>query len=179
MNHKAEAQFVPLNIAVLTVSDTRTQETDTSGQLFVDRLQTAGHALAARVLLKDDLYKIRAQVATWIADDSVQVVLITGGTGFTGRDSTPEAVTCLLDKQVDGFGELFRQISAVDIGTSTIQSRALAGMANGTLVCCLPGSTNACRTAWDGILAEQLDARHGPCNFVAHLNQAAACESRG
>lgn len=179
MNHKAEAQFVPLNIAVLTVSDTRTQATDTSGQLFVDRLQTAGHALAARVLLKDDLYKIRAQVATWIADDSVQVVLITGGTGFTGRDSTPEAVTCLLDKQVDGFGELFRQISAVDIGTSTIQSRALAGMANGTLVCCLPGSTNACRTAWDGILAEQLDARHGPCNFVAHLNQAAACESRG
>ncbi|MDE3739634.1 MULTISPECIES: molybdenum cofactor biosynthesis protein B [Pseudomonas] len=179
MSHKAEAVFVPLNIAVLTVSDTRSLETDTSGQLFVDRLTVAGHNLAARVLLKDDLYKIRAQVATWIADDAVQVVLITGGTGFTGRDSTPEAVACLLDKQVDGFGEYFRQISVADIGTSTMQSRALAGLANGTLVCCLPGSTNACRTAWDGILAEQLDNRHRPCNFVPHLTQANACESRG
>lgn len=179
MNHKAEAVFVPLNIAVLTVSDTRTVETDTSGQLFVDRLKDAGHNLVARVLLKDDLYKIRAQVAAWIAEDEVQVVLITGGTGFTGRDSTPEAVGCLLDKRVDGFGELFRQISQADIGTSTIQSRALAGLSNGTLVCCLPGSTNACRTAWDGILGEQLDARYRPCNFVAHLKKADACESRG
>ncbi|HCP54027.1 MULTISPECIES: molybdenum cofactor biosynthesis protein B [Pseudomonas] len=179
MNHKAEAQFVPLNIAVLTVSDTRSLDTDTSGQLFVDRLQAAGHNLASRVLLKDDLYKIRAQVATWIAEDSVQVVLITGGTGFTGRDSTPEAVSCLLDKKVDGFGELFRQISVADIGTSTVQSRALAGLSNNTLVCCLPGSTNACRTAWDGILAEQLDSRHRPCNFVPHLQVADACESRG
>ena len=114
---------MPLNIAVLTVSDTRTPDTDTSGQMFVDRLSEAGHHLAERVLLKDDLYKIRAQVATWIADERVQVVLITGGTGFTGRDSTPEAVACLLDKQVDGFGELFRQISVPDIGTSTVQSR--------------------------------------------------------
>lgn len=179
MSHKAEQPFVPLNIAVLTVSDTRTLETDTSGQLFVDRLTAAGHNLAARVLLKDDLYRIRAQVATWIAEDEVQVVLITGGTGFTGRDSTPEAVTCLLDKVVDGFGELFRQISVADIGTSTVQSRALAGLANGTLVCCLPGSTNACRTAWDGILGEQLNASHRPCNFVAHLKKAAPCESRG
>lgn len=179
MSHNRDAVFVPLNIAVLTVSDTRSLATDTSGQLFVDRLTAAGHHLAERVLLKDDLYKIRAQVAHWIAEDQVQVVLITGGTGFTGRDSTPEAVTCLLDKQVDGFGELFRQISHADIGTSTIQSRALAGMANGTLVCCLPGSTNACRTAWDGILAEQLDARHRPCNFVPHLKAAAACPSRG
>lgn len=179
MKAKADVPFVPLNIAVLTVSDTRTLETDTSGQVFIDRLGAAGHNLAARVLLKDDLYKIRAQVATWIADDVVQVVLITGGTGFTGRDSTPEAVSCLLDKQVDGFGELFRQISVADIGTSTVQSRALAGLANGTLVCCLPGSTNAVRTGWDGILAEQLDARHRPCNFVAHLKQAAPCESRG
>jgi molybdenum cofactor biosynthesis protein B len=179
MSHKADAAFVPLNIAVLTVSDTRTQATDTSGQMLIDRLTVAGHTLAARVLLKDDLYKIRAQVATWIAEEQVQVVLITGGTGFTGRDSTPEAVTCLLDKQVDGFGELFRQISQVDIGTSTIQSRALAGLANGTLVCCLPGSTNACRTGWDGILAEQLDASHRPCNFVPHLKAAVACPSRG
>ena len=179
MKAKADVPFVPLNIAVLTVSDTRTVETDTSGQLFVDRLSAAGHGLYARALLKDDLYKIRAQVAHWIAEDLVQVVLITGGTGFTGRDSTPEAVTCLLDKQVDGFGELFRQISVPDIGTSTIQSRALAGLANGTLVCCLPGSTNACRTAWDGILAEQLAARHRPCNFVPHLKAAAACPSRG
>ncbi|PLP95650.1 molybdenum cofactor biosynthesis protein B [Pseudomonas sp. FFUP_PS_473] len=179
MKAKADVPFVPLNIAVLTVSDTRTLETDTSGEVFVERLTTAGHVLAARVLLKDDLYKIRAQVATWIADEQIQVVLITGGTGFTGRDSTPEAVTCLLDKQVDGFGELFRHISLADIGTSTIQSRALAGLANGTLVCCLPGSTNACRTGWDGILAEQLDARHRPCNFVTHLKQAEPCQSRG
>ena len=179
MSHKADAAFVPLNIAVLTVSDTRSQATDTSGQMLIDRLTVAGHNLAERVLLKDDLYKIRAQVASWIAEDQVQVVLITGGTGFTGRDSTPEAVTCLLDKQVEGFGELFRQISQVDIGTSTIQSRALAGLANGTLVCCLPGSTNACRTGWDGILAEQLDASHRPCNFVPHLKAAVACPSRG
>lgn len=179
MGHKADAVFVPLAIAVLTVSDTRTVETDTSGQLLVDRLNAAGHQLVQRVLLKDDLYRIRAQVAGWIAEDAVQVVIITGGTGFTGRDSTPEAVGCLLDKQVDGFGELFRQISVADIGTSTIQSRALAGLSNGTLVCCLPGSTNACRTAWDGILAEQLDARHRPCNFVPHLKAVAACPSRG
>ncbi|MDO9321447.1 MAG: molybdenum cofactor biosynthesis protein B [Pseudomonas sp.] len=178
MSHKADAAFVPLNIAVLTVSDTRSQATDTSGQMLIDRLTVAGHNLAERVLLKDDLYKIRAQVATWIAEDQVQVVLITGGTGFTGRDSTPEAVSCLLDKQVEGFGELFRQISVADIGTSTIQSRALAGLANGTLVCCLPGSTNACRTGWDGILAEQLDASHRPCNFVPHLKASAACPSR-
>jgi len=179
MSSKADAVFVPLNIAVLTVSDTRTFETDTSGQLLVDRLTEAGHFLAARVLLKDDLYKIRAQVANWIADDTVQVVVITGGTGFTGRDSTPEAVACLLDKQVDGFGEYFRQISATDIGTSTVQSRALAGLANGTLVCCLPGSTGACRTGWDGILAEQLDNRHRPCNFVPHLKKAEPCGPRG
>lgn len=178
MSHLADQPFVALNIAVLTVSDTRSLETDTSGQLLVDCVVAAGHRLAARVLLKDDLYRIRAQVATWIAEDTVQVVLITGGTGFTARDSTPEAVGCLLDKQVDGFGELFRQISVADIGSSTVQSRALAGLANATLVCCLPGSTNACRTAWDGILAEQLDARHRPCNFVPHLKQAGPCETR-
>jgi len=179
MSVKADALFVPLNIALLTVSDTRDYASDTSGQLLVSRLLEAGHTLSERNLLKDDLYKIRAQVANWIADEQVQVVLITGGTGFTGRDSTPEAVACLLDKQVDGFGELFRQISVADIGTSTVQSRALAGLANGTLVCCLPGSTNAVRTGWDGILAEQLDSRHRPCNFVPHLKQAAPCETRG
>jgi molybdenum cofactor biosynthesis protein B len=179
MSHQADSPFEPLNIAVLTVSDTRTLETDTSGQLLVDRLSAAGHHLVERVLLKDDLYRIRARVANWIAEETVQVVLITGGTGFTGRDSTPEAVSCLLDKHVEGFGELFRQVSLADIGTSTIQSRALAGLANATLVCCLPGSTHACRTAWDAILAEQLDARYRPCNFVPHLKPVAACGSRG
>ncbi|AIN57142.1 molybdenum cofactor biosynthesis protein B [Pseudomonas soli] len=179
MSVKPDAVFVPLNIAVLTVSDTRTFENDTSGELLASRAVGVGHRLVARELLKDDLYKIRAQVATWIADEQVQVVLITGGTGFTGRDSTPEAVDCLLDKRIDGFGELFRALSILDIGTSTVQSRALAGMANGTLVCCLPGSTGACRTAWEGILAEQLDARHRPCNFVPHLKPIGACESRG
>ncbi|AXM98374.1 molybdenum cofactor biosynthesis protein B [Pseudomonas plecoglossicida] len=179
MRVKPDAVFVPLNIAVLTVSDTRTFDNDTSGELLASRSVQIGHRLVARVLLKDDLYKIRAQVANWIADDDVQVVLITGGTGFTGRDSTPEAVRCLFDRHIDGFGELFRALSILDVGSSTVQSRALAGMANGTLVCCLPGSTGACRTAWEGILAEQLDARHMPCNFVKHLKPVQACESRG
>ncbi|MBV4490363.1 molybdenum cofactor biosynthesis protein B [Pseudomonas oryzicola] len=179
MRVQADAVFVPLNIAVLTVSDTRTYDNDTSGELLASRALEVGHRLVARALLKDDLYKIRAQVATWIADDQVQVVLVTGGTGFTGRDSTPEAVECLLDKRIDGFGELFRALSILDIGTSTVQSRAFAGLANRTLICCLPGSTGACRTAWEGILAEQLDARHRPCNFVKHLLPIAACASRG
>ncbi len=179
MRVQADAVFVPLNIAVLTVSDTRTFDNDTSGELLASRSVEVGHRLVARALLKDDLYKIRAQVATWIADDQVQVVLVTGGTGFTGRDSTPEAVECLLDKRIDGFGELFRALSILDIGTSTVQSRAFAGLANRTLVCCLPGSTGACRTGWEGILAEQLDARHRPCNFVKHLLPIEACASRG
>lgn len=169
MRVQPDAVFVPLNIAVLTVSDTRTVENDTSGALLADRLVQVGHRLIARVLLKDDVYKIRAQVATWIADEQVQVVLITGGAGFSGRDSTPEAVECLLERRVDGFGELFRALSILDVGASTVQSRALAGLSNHTLVCCLPGSTGACRTAWEGILAEQLDARYRPCNFVKHL----------
>ncbi|MCY1294373.1 Molybdenum cofactor biosynthesis protein B [compost metagenome] len=179
MSVKPNAEFVPLNIAVLTVSDTRSLETDTSGELLATRAVDVGHRLVARALLKDDLYRIRAQVAAWIADDEVQVVLVTGGTGFTGRDSTPEAVACLLDKQVEGFGELFRALSILDVGTSTVQTRALAGLANGTLVCCLPGSTGACRTAWEGILVEQLDARHRPCNFVAHLKSGPLCGTRG
>lgn len=178
MSHTSET-FIPLNIAVLTVSDTRTLETDTSGQYLVDQLQQEGHNLADRKIMQDNLYQVRAQVAQWIADDQVQAVLVTGGTGFTERDSTPEAVACLMDRIIDGFGELFRHISYADIGTSTIQSRAFAGLANRTLVCCMPGSTNACRTAWEGILQPQLDARQGPCNLVAHLTRAPACASRG
>lgn len=154
---------------MLTVSDTRTPETDTSGQLLSDRLENAGHTLCDRVLIKDDLYKIRARVAQWIADETTQVVLITGGTGFSSRDGTPEAVMPLFDKIVDGYGELFRQLSYQEIGTSTMQSRAIAGLANSTLVFCIPGSTNACQTAWDKIIAEQLDASHRPCNFVGEL----------
>jgi len=177
MSH-VSSQFVPLNVAVLTVSDTRTAETDTSGQYLFDQLISAGHTVVERLILKDNLYQIRAQVANWIASDDTQVVLITGGTGFTERDSTPEAVSCLFDRTVEGFGELFRQISYSEIGSSTIQSRALAGLSNNTLICCMPGSTNACRTAWQGILSDQLDATHKPCNFVAHLGQKTACTGR-
>ena len=158
--------LVPLNVAVLTVSDTRTETTDRSGQLLVERLTEAGHRLADKRIVVDDVYRIRAQVAAWIADPAVQVVLTTGGTGFTGRDSTPEAVRVLLDKPIEGFGELFRQLSFQEVGSSTIQSRCLGGLANATVVFCLPGSTGACRTAWDGILLEQLDSRHQPCNFA-------------
>ncbi|SDU11562.1 molybdenum cofactor biosynthesis protein B [Halopseudomonas salegens] len=178
MAHSA-SEFTPLQLAVLTVSDTRNLDNDTSGQLLVDNATGAGHQLCGRQLLPDDIYQIRACVSAWIADPAVQVVLITGGTGFTGRDSTPEAITPLLDKTVDGFGELFRHLSWQEIGTSTLQSRALAGLANRTLIVCMPGSTGACRTAWEGILAEQLDSRTRPCNFVQHLSAVAACETRG
>lgn len=157
----------PLAIAVLTVSDTRTTAEDSSGALLAERLQSAGHRLVARALEPDDLYRLRARVSQWIADAAVEVVLVTGGTGPTGRDCTPQALRPLLDKELEGFGELFRQISYQEIGTATAFSRALAGVANGTLVVGLPGSTGACRTAWDSILAEQLDSRRGPCNYVA------------
>ena len=177
MSHAAK-EFVPLHIAVLTVSDTRTLEQDSSGQLLVDRLTEAGHVLAGRALIPDDIYRLRAEVSRWIADPQLQVVLVTGGTGFTDRDSTPEALLPLFDKQVEGFGELFRQISFTEIGTSTVQSRAVAGLANRTLVFCMPGSTNACRTAWDRILGEQLDARTRPCNFIPHVARVAECEGR-
>jgi molybdenum cofactor biosynthesis protein B len=177
MSHAAK-EFVPLHIAVLTVSDTRTLEQDSSGQLLVDRLSEAGHVLADRVLVPDDIYRLRAEVSRWIADPQLQIVLVTGGTGFTDRDSTPEALLPLFDKQVEGFGELFRQISFTEIGTSTVQSRAMAGLANRTLVFCMPGSTNACRTAWDRILGEQLDARTRPCNFIPHVARVAECEGR-
>jgi molybdenum cofactor biosynthesis protein B, proteobacterial len=170
MSHAA-TDFVPLNIAVLTVSDTRNEETDTSGRSLVDNLQSAGHHLVEKQIVIDDKYDIRAILSRWIADKNVQVVLVTGGTGFTGRDTTPEAVAPLFDKTIEGFGELFRQVSFHEIGTSTIQSRALAGMANKTLIFCMPGSTNACRTAWDHIIQSQLDSRHKPCNFVPHLRR--------
>ncbi len=164
-----QKDFEPLNICVLTVSDTRNFETDTSGQKLQDLLTAAGHKLHDRKLVIDDIYQIRAAVSNWIADKHAQVILITGGTGFAGRDSTVEAVTPLFDKTVVGFGELFRQVSFTEIGTSTIQSRATAGLANRTLLFCLPGSTGACTTAWEKIIQDQLDARHRPCNFVGQL----------
>lgn len=158
-----------LGIAVLTVSDTRTEATDSSGSYLVEALQAAGHHLVDKQIVIDDIYRIRAVLSQWIADPHVQAVLVTGGTGFSGRDSTPEAVAVLFDKSIDGFGELFRAISYEEIGTSTIQSRALAGLANNTVIFCVPGSTNACRTAWEKIIRTQLDSTYRPCNFVGVL----------
>ncbi len=159
----------PLNVAVLTVSDTRTPDTDTSGAFLEEALLAAGHYIADRQIVIDDVYQLRAIVSRWIADPGVEVVLTTGGTGFSGRDSTPEALLPLFDKTIDGFGEVFRAISLTEIGSSTVQSRALAGMANGTIIFCMPGSTGACRTAWEGVLRDQLDSEHRPCNFVGVL----------
>ena len=161
--------FLPLNIAVLTASDTRTLEEDTSGQLLSERLTEAGHQLAAREIVPDDIYLIRALVSQWIADESIDIVISTGGTGLTGRDGTPEAVEVLFDKKIQGFGELFRQLSYEEIGNSTVQSRVFAGLANGTIIFCLPGSPGACRTGWSKIIADQLDSGHKPCNFVDKL----------
>jgi molybdenum cofactor biosynthesis protein B len=158
--------FQPLDIAVLTVSDSRTEETDRSGQTLVALLTEAGHLLAEKAIVRDDVYAIRAVVARWIAEEGVHVVITTGGTGVTGRDGTPEAVGPLLDKEISGFGELFRHLSYEEIRTSSLQSRALAGVANGTYVFCLPGSTGACRTAWTRLIREQLDYRTRPCNLV-------------
>ena len=158
--------FVPLQIAVLTVSDTRDEATDKSGALLRDLLTGDGHHCADKRIVRDDRYLIRAVVSKWIADDAVQVVIATGGTGFTGRDITPDALLPLFDKPIEGFGELFRQISFTEIGTSTVQSRALGGIANGTLIFALPGSSNACRTGWEKLLRAQLDIRHKPCNFA-------------
>lgn len=158
--------FLPVNIAVLTVSDTRSVEDDRSGAALIERLTGVGHRLAARTIVRDDVAAIRAQVQLWIADPEVDVVLTTGGTGVTGRDVTPEAVEGLFEKSIPGFGELFRWQSYEKVGTSTIQSRATAGVANGTYIFALPGSPSACRDAWDGILQAQLDNRHRPCNLV-------------
>lgn len=159
-----------LAVAVLTVSDTRTEESDTSGAYLVEQLLAAGHRVAAKAIVVDDIYRIRAVLSTWIADPDVDAVLVTGGTGFSGRDSTPEAVRPLFDKDIDGFGELFRALSYQEIGSSTVQSRAVAGFANNTVIFCMPGSTGACRTAWEGLIREQLDSSHRPCNFVGVLN---------
>ena len=158
--------FLSVNIAVVTVSDTRTPEDDRSGDALVERLTGAGHRLGARAIVKDDIASIRAQVQAWIADPEIDVVLTTGGTGVTGRDVTPEAVEALFEKPIPGFGELFRYLSYAKVGTSTIQSRATAGVANGTYIFALPGSPSACRDAWDDILVWQLDNRHRPCNLV-------------
>ncbi|GGI89785.1 molybdenum cofactor biosynthesis protein B [Shewanella gelidii] len=171
MGHCTNTRFVPLNIAVLTLSDTRDFTNDTSGDFLQKALQEAGHQLVERKISKDDKYKIRAIVSQWIASEEVQVILTTGGTGFTERDNTPDAVSALFDRNIDGFGELFRQITYTELGTSTVQSRALAGMANKTAIFCMPGSTGACKTGWNKILKEQLDATHRPCNFVMHIKK--------
>ena len=162
-------EALPVNIAILTVSDTRTLDTDTSGQYLQEAVEADGHKVIARELVVDDIYRQRAVVSAWIADPAVEAVVVTGGTGFTGRDSTPEALRVLFDKDVDGFGELFRYLSYQEIGTSTVQSRAIAGFANRTVIFCLPGSTGACRTAWEGIIQSQLNSTHRPCNSVGHL----------
>ncbi len=170
MSH-ASSEFIPAHIAILTVSDSRGAAEDTSGQYLQEAAQEAGHQVVDRAIVKDDIYQIRARVSAWIADDNVQAVLITGGTGFTARDHTPEALLPLFDREVEGFGELFRMVSYEEIGTATIQSRALAGLANRTVIFAMPGSTRACRTAWERIIEEQLDARHRPCNFQPHLKK--------
>ena len=159
-------QFKPLRVAVLTVSDTRNEATDKSGALLADRLREAGHVLAAKTIVRDDIYAIRAIVSAWIADSEVEVVITTGGTGLTGRDGTPEAIAVLLDKVIDGFGELFRTISYDEIGASSLQSRCLAGVANATYIFCLPGSSGASATGWDKLIAPQLDYRTRPCNLA-------------
>ena len=164
-----QQNFLPLRISVLVVSDTRTEETDTSGKIFAERLTEEGHSLAEKCIVPDDIYQIRAVLSRWIVDPAVDIILTTGGTGLTGRDGTPEAVIPLFDKIIEGFGEMFRQISYDEISTSTIQSRVTAGVANGTYIFCLPGSSGACRTGWDKILSTQLDIRNRPCNFAEML----------
>ena len=162
----ADAPFIPLHIAVITISDSRTPDNDTSGDYLVNSLQEDGHVLAARRIVRDDRYVLRAEISALIADPEVQVVLTTGSTGLTGRDVAPEALQPLFDKAIEGFGELFRAASIEDIGAATIQSRAFAGVANGTIVFCMPGSPGACRTAWESVIRSQLDARTRPCNLA-------------
>jgi molybdenum cofactor biosynthesis protein B len=171
MSHdgNTEREFIPLRIAILTVSDSRNEDTDTSGALLRERLTAAGHTLADKQIQPDDIYRIRSSASGWIADPDVQVIITTGGTGVTGRDGTPEAITPLLDKVIDGFGELFRSISWNEIGTSSLQSRCIAGVANGTYIFCLPGSKGACATGWDELIQKQLDYRTRPCNLAELL----------
>ena len=166
MPDPGQRKFIPVGIAVLTVSDTRTEQEDKSGQMLITRLQQDGHTLRDRKIVIDDIDRIRAVVSGWCANGDIQVIITTGGTGVTGRDSTPEAVLPLLDKKIEGFGEIFRMISYEQIGASTIQSRAMAGVSNGRYVFCLPGSTHACATAWDKLIGPQLDYRTRPCNLV-------------
>ncbi len=161
-----DREFVPLNIAVLTVSDSRDETTDKSGKLLIDRLEQAGHTLREKQITPDDVYRIRTAVSQWISDEMTQVVLTTGGTGITGRDGTPEAVKPLFDKEINGFGEMFRVISYDSVGPSTLQSRAVAGVANGKYIFCLPGSSGACADGWDKLISSQLDYRTRPCNLV-------------
>ena len=162
----AKAEFQPVGIAVMTISDTRTKDDDTSGDVLEERLTKAGHRLAGRTVVRDDIGEIRAMVGIWAEDPEIDCVVTTGGTGLTGRDVTPEAMRGLFEREVEGFGEMFRHLSYAKIGTSALQSRALAGVVGGTYVFCLPGSPSACRDGWDMILADQLDIRHKPCNFV-------------
>lgn len=161
-----QKEFKPLNVAVLVVSDTRTEKTDKSGHLLAGRLEEAGHNLVEKKMVVDDIYRIRAAVANWCIDERVEIILTTGGTGVTGRDGTPEAIACLFDKTLEGFGEIFRMISFEEIGSSGLQSRALAGLTNGRYIFCLPGSASACATAWDRIIRDLLDIRTRPCNLA-------------
>jgi molybdenum cofactor biosynthesis protein B len=163
---KIEKKFISLNIAVLTISDTRTEEDDTSGKTLVERINKAGHCAVEKKIVPDNIYRIRAIVSTWVAEQTINAIITTGGTGVTGRDGTPEAIIPLLDKQLEGFGEIFRMLSYEEINTSTIQSRAIAGVTNGCYIFCLPGSSNACCTAWDKLIQAQLDHRTRPCNLV-------------
>ena len=163
------SKFLPLRISVMVVSDTRTETTDKSGKILVERLTKAGHFLAEKSIIPDDIYQIRSVLSKWIVDPAIEIIITSGGTGLTGRDGTPEAASVLFDKEIEGFGELFRWVSYEEIASSTIQSRVTAGVANGTYIFCLPGSSDACCTGWDKILATQLDIRNSPCNFAELL----------
>ncbi|WP_312072875.1 molybdenum cofactor biosynthesis protein B [Atlantibacter sp.] len=168
---QVSAEFIATRIAILTVSSRRGEEDDTSGHYLRDAAHEAGHQVVDKAIVKENRYAIRAKVSAWIADDNVQVVLINGGTGFTDGDQVPEALLPLFDREVEGYGELFRMLSFEEIGTAMMQSRAVAGMANGTLIFAMPGSTRACQTAWEHIICGQLDARNRPCNFHPHLKK--------